>query len=62
MAAKKQHCAYCGEYVGFFDHCRILYGPVLCNSIECERDARDEERAEYEKRRYRAEEDEFYRY
>ena len=62
MTAKMQHCDYCGEELGVFSHSRRLDGPRLCSSVECSRDARDDERADYQEAAERAADDGYDRY
>lgn len=60
--AKVQHCDYCGQEVGVFDHSRILDGPVVCGDSACNREAQADDRAQNDERRQRAEEDDYGRY
>lgn len=62
MAAKEQFCDYCGEALGVFAHSRRLDGPLCCGSRECGRDAREDERGDYDERAQRAQEDDYERY
>lgn len=62
MSAKNQYCDYCGEFIGCFAHSSRLDGPRVCGSAECNRDARDDERAQLAEARDRAEQDGYDRY
>ena len=58
----RQNCDYCGEYVGDFSHVRRLDGPLSCGEMECDRDARDDDRQDELEIRERAEQDDYGRY
>lgn len=56
-ATKEQHCDYCGESLGVFVHSRRFDGPLVCGAAACNRDARDDERAQIDAAREDAEAD-----
>src|SRR5688500_13825898 len=54
---REQFCFYCGEPQGVFQWDSRLDGPVACGSVECQREARYEVRAQREEAMERARED-----
>lgn len=57
---KEQYCFNCGESLGIY---RAYPGELqTCGKMECEREARNQERAEDEEMRERAATDHFNRY
>jgi len=44
-AVKEQFCDYCGKPLGVFAFYSRFDGPLVCDSRECERDAREDESA-----------------
>lgn len=62
MKEKAQFCAYCGAPQGVFAHIVSLDGPVVCESYDCNREAREDERDRYNEARMDAEEDNYSRY
>lgn len=57
---KRQHCEYCGEYLGEYPS---TYGVhESCGAIECEREIRSMEREAEAEREERAREDGYERY
>lgn len=59
-ALKRQHCAWCGEFLGEY---ASTYGVVeSCGSPTCEREIRNMEREEEAEREDRASSDDFERY
>ncbi len=58
--AKRQHCEWCGEFLGEYPS---TYGvPESCGSAECEREIRQMEREREAEIEERAREDGFERY
>lgn len=57
-----QHCDYCGEELGVFEHHSRFDGPRSCGKRECDRSARDDERGAQESAMLDAADDGYARY
>jgi hypothetical protein len=62
VTVRMQHCDYCGEELGVFEHHSREDGPKSCSAKECTKSARDDERAAREQAMLDAADDGFARY
>ena len=59
---KNQFCDFCGELLGTFEWSHLIDGPLTCGEPDCERAAREDERARDDEARQAAQDDDYGKY